>query len=616
MQKIAAVCDETAFASIREVFGFVPNVFRLQTLLPRMIQAEAEIAKAVIFEAHSPPGAAPNKRETRRTWPPSASPLCVSSSSEATLSKARKVCIMLAVAAAVYRNTYCVTAHYQMLRSLGIPEWQLDRIVFDSCRAGLPTLDTALIDFALKLAADAPSVSGKDIEALREHGFADKAILEVILATALSNFFCTLSVGLGASPDFEPRAIPGDDRAPTKDHAYVGSTAGPYLRTVELTPDTFPPFAFFLKRFGFIPNIFRAQTLWPDVLEAEAALVNHVLLPEDFLSRFQKECILLVGSAANLNTYCVAAHSEMLRAMGVSTEQSDQIAVDHRQADLSEANKALLDFALKLTTGEFQSDDIYALRVHGFTHEHILEAVVVTALNNLFNTLQMGLGATPDIEPARAFQAKEVHSPAGAEPLLEPARPDPDAELVIRVQNGDLDAFEELVHRHSRRVYRALVAIIGKHEEAQDVTQETFLKAFEHIGNFQHRSKFSTWLLSIASNNGVQHLRERRPLDRIDDLGDNWAFRPSNVGMWPANPEQLYSQAERRGLVQSGLLKVPSKYRVALVLRDIEQLSTEDAAKALGLGISALKARLWRGRLMLREVLSTHFANRDRKVGL
>jgi hypothetical protein len=130
---------------------------------------------------------------------------------------------------------------------------QLDRIVFDSHRAGLSTLDTALIDFALKLAADAPSVSGKDIEALREHGFADKAILEAILATALSNFLSTLSVGLGASPDVEPLAIPAGHRAPTKERAYVGSTAGPYLRTVELSPDTFPPFAFFLKRFGFIP---------------------------------------------------------------------------------------------------------------------------------------------------------------------------------------------------------------------------------------------------------------------------------------------------------------------------------------------------------------------------
>jgi hypothetical protein len=122
MQKIAAVCEETAFASIREVFGFVPNVFRLQTLLPRVIQAEAGIARAVIFEAHRPPGTAPNKRETRRTWPPSASPLCASSSSEANPSKARKVCIMLAVAAAVYRNTYCVTTHYRMLRSWGVPE--------------------------------------------------------------------------------------------------------------------------------------------------------------------------------------------------------------------------------------------------------------------------------------------------------------------------------------------------------------------------------------------------------------------------------------------------------------------------------------------------------------
>src|SRR5271156_5374565 len=103
-----------------------------------------------------------------------------------------------------------------------------------------------------------------------------------------------------------------------------------------LTPENFPPFAFFLKGFGLIPNLFRAQSLRPDVLEAEAAAIRKILQPDDILSRLQKECILLVGSAANLNTYCVAAHCEMLRVIGnLSVEESDQIAVDHHQANLS-----------------------------------------------------------------------------------------------------------------------------------------------------------------------------------------------------------------------------------------------------------------------------------------
>jgi RNA polymerase sigma-70 factor (ECF subfamily) len=300
----------------------------------------------------------------------------------------------------------------------------------------------------------------------------------------------------------------------------------------------------------------------------------------------------------------------MLRGMGVSMEESDQIAIDHHQADLSAANKGLLDFALKLTVrpSEFHSDDIDSLRRHGFSEKHILEAVVTTGLNNFFNTLQMGLGTNPDVEPIRVFGLKEAHLLVNREGLTEGALVDPDSELVARVRYGDLDAFEELVIAHSRRVYRTLISVIGNVQEAQDAMQDTFLKAFEHIGDFQGRSKFSTWLTSIASNTALQRLRDRRRLEGLDDAGDEAELRLRRARAWDADPEQLYSQAERRRLVESALMKIPSKYRVVLVLRDIEQLSTEEAATALGLGIPGLKARLFRARMMLREALSPHFA--------
>jgi RNA polymerase sigma-70 factor (ECF subfamily) len=386
---------------------------------------------------------------------------------------------------------------------------------------------------------------------------------------------------------------------------------------VELSPDSFP--SLFLERFGFIPNLFRAQTLRPDLIEAEAGAFRNVLQPEDALSHEQKECILLVGSAANLNTYCVAAHCEMLRLMGVSMEESDQIAVDHHQADLSEADKTLLDFVLKLTVRpcEFRQEDINRLRRDDFTEEQILETVVVTALNNFFNTLQMGLGTTPDIKPRHIFGPTDPHLPPRLDRPVEGAEVDPDSQLVVRVQAGDLDAFEELVTRHSRRIYRTLVGIVGNVQDAEDAMQDTLLKAFEHIGNFQRRSKFSTWLANIACNTGLQRLRERRRLVSLDDGPDaDEGFRPRQVRPWADNPEQLYCQAERRGLVESGLMTLPAKYRVVLVLRDIEQLSTEEAAAALGIGITALKARLFRGRLMLREALSPHFASSIQRMAL
>jgi RNA polymerase sigma factor (sigma-70 family) len=90
----------------------------------------------------------------------------------------------------------------------------------------------------------------------------------------------------------------------------------------------------------------------------------------------------------------------------------------------------------------------------------------------------------------------------------------------------------------------------------------------------------------------------------------------SEVRAWTENPEQLYSAAERRGLVERGMLKLPAKYRVVLVLRDLEQLSTEETASALGLGIPAIKSRLCRARLMLREALAPHFAARAERIGL
>jgi RNA polymerase sigma-70 factor (ECF subfamily) len=221
----------------------------------------------------------------------------------------------------------------------------------------------------------------------------------------------------------------------------------------------------------------------------------------------------------------------------------------------------------------------------------------------------MGLGTTPETVPKRVFGPDDAHREAAEERRAELTRVDPDAGLVAKAQGGDLDAFEELVARHSRRVYRALMGIVGNVEEAQDATQDTFLKAFQHIGSFQRRSRFSTWLLTIANNTGLQRLRDREPVESLDDAGTETEedFRPRQIRTWADNPEQLHSAAERRQLVEQGMLRLPAKYRVVLVLRDIEQLSTEEAATALGLGIPAIKSRLGRARLMLREALAPHF---------
>ena len=167
-----------------------------------------------------------------------------------------------------------------------------------------------------------------------------------------------------------------------------------------------------------------------------------------------------------------------------------------------------------------------------------------------------------------------------------------------------------MVRRHTQLIYRALIAILGDATDAQDAMQDALLSAFQHISDFQGRSKFSTWLVSIARNAALQRLRGRRNLESIDqnDTEEERGFRPRQIAAWQENPEQSHSRTEIRRLVEEGLLQLPAKYRVIVVLRDIEQLSTDEVARQVGLSVPAVKTRLLRGRLMLREWLSPHLA--------
>jgi uncharacterized peroxidase-related enzyme len=174
-----------------------------------------------------------------------------------------------------------------------------------------------------------------------------------------------------------------------------------YLREIPMNERDFPPFANSKEMFGFIPNLFKAQTLRPDIIEAEVSLIGAILLKDGALTRAQKEYIFLVCSAANLSTYCVTAHCEIVRGLGLTGPEPEQIAVDHTETDLPATDKALLDFALKLTRQgtKVRAGDIDGLRTQGFTDEQILEAVVMTGFAKFANLLSLGLGAHPDFEP-------------------------------------------------------------------------------------------------------------------------------------------------------------------------------------------------------------------------
>ena len=567
------------FVLFREQLGFVPNLFRAQTLVPRLLEAEASLMGTLLFR-------------------------------ESVLSRIQKEYILTAVSAS-QSNAYGVGWHTQMLRLSGVAEERALAVATDFRTASLPSADTSLLRFAVKLGAFGPLVSSRDIETLLAAGFSSDGALDAILLTALAVFLCTLAAILNPEPDFAPWTLPlGKPEALLEDEPEASEESqGPYLAAAAGIP---PEFDDIRQIFGFVPNLYRPLASRPDVLRAKADVIGLVMLDHSLLSRERKELLVLAVSAANANTYCVALQGEILRALGVPLEVADQAAGEQHGTDtLPDVQRALVDFGRQRAG----AGDLEALRRLGFTDEQILEAIVTAALANFRSTLQNGLGTLPDVPPRHVYRPapmKKEHPPAlqPHQRARGPVEPDLDVALVEAAREGDMNAFEELVHRHGRRVYRTLAAILGDPEEARDAMQDTFLKAFNCLSSFEGRSKFATWLLTVAANGGLQRLRERKPMESLDaaasESGED--FRPRQVQAWTDNPEQKYAKLEMQRIVEQEVRKLPAKYRVVVVLRDIEQISTEEAASVLGLGVPALKARLLRARLMLREALTPHFS--------
>ena len=587
-----------SFTIFQEALGWIPGLVRAQALLPRVIDAQAKLEGATRLR-------------------------------DGAISRIQKERILLTIAHD-RKDAYSIAEHSSVLASLGEPDRRIDELLVDFVKADLAAPELAALKFCRKLSRYAHAVCAEDIEILRASDLSDESIFEIVVVTALAAYRCTLSAGLQAELDFPLRQVspsriglPTDESqdAHPPDAVAIHKSKGPYLPAPYLSPDRFAPFATLYESHGFIPNFFRSQTLRPDLLQAEIEAMERILMPEDALTRVQKECILLAVSAANLNSYCVAVHSNLLRGMGVPAEEGDQIAVDHHWAVLPDADKALVDFAIRLGARpwEFSLSDVAGLRAIGFSEEQILECVVVTAFNNFSNSLQMGLGFEPDFDPPANFleAAVKLSAPASspitgdaAISTITTAIADPDASLVVQAQTGDLEAFEELVRRHTQSVYRTLTAILGDATEAQDAMQDVFLNAFRHIGKFEGRSKVSTWLASIARNAAFQRIRGRKNMESLDGVesGEDREFRPRQVRAWQDDPEQSYSKEQTRRLVERGILQLSAKYRAVVMLRDIEQLSSDEVARRLGISVPTVKTRLFRGRLMLREWLSPHFS--------
>src|SRR5271163_296413 len=187
-------------------------------------------------------------------------------------------------------------------------------------------------------------------------------------------------------------------------------------------------------------------------------------------------------------------------------------------------------------------------------------------------------------------------------------------QLVRRAKRGDDSAFEDLVRRYDRNVFRIAQHITQNREEAEDVVQEAFLKAYRNLEKSQEQSKFYTWLVRIAVNEALMKLRKRKPERTVsldEDIKTEDDSLPREIADWSPNPEQQYNQSELREILSKTIQGLPPGFRTVFVLRDVEGLSTEETAAALELSVPAVKSRLLRARLQLRERLGRFFQKRE-----
>jgi RNA polymerase sigma-70 factor (ECF subfamily) len=193
---------------------------------------------------------------------------------------------------------------------------------------------------------------------------------------------------------------------------------------------------------------------------------------------------------------------------------------------------------------------------------------------------------------------------------VQPEEVHPDVALVNRAREGDTAAYEKLVRQYDRQIFRIAQHITQNREDAEDVVQDAFLKAYEKLDQFQGNSKFYTWLVRIAVNESLMRLRKRRTGKMVsidEDVETEEGSMPRDLADWSPDPEAQYGQSEMADILRKTIQGLPPGFRVVFVLRDVDGLSTEETAESLGLSIPAVKSRLLRARLQLRERLSRYF---------
>jgi RNA polymerase sigma-70 factor, ECF subfamily len=193
-----------------------------------------------------------------------------------------------------------------------------------------------------------------------------------------------------------------------------------------------------------------------------------------------------------------------------------------------------------------------------------------------------------------------------------------EGDLIERILAGERDLFYELIRPYERGVYLAAVSILGNHADAEDVAQEAFLKAYRNLDRFRQESKFSTWLIQIAINDARMKLRkDRRHLYEAIDAGHETSegdYIPTDFADWREIPSEALERGELREALNKALNSLTEKYRVVLILRDVQQMSIAETAKALAISEENVKTRTSRARLQMRDHLAPGWDGAWRKA--
>jgi RNA polymerase sigma-70 factor (ECF subfamily) len=196
-----------------------------------------------------------------------------------------------------------------------------------------------------------------------------------------------------------------------------------------------------------------------------------------------------------------------------------------------------------------------------------------------------------------------------------------DIDLVTRAKAGELDAFEALTNRYEQRVYSLALRMLRQEQDAEDVTQQTFLSAVENLDGFRGEASFATWLLRIATHAALKVIRKKRGLDTVSleeatEEADSYGTipHPEYIADWRQSPEQLVQKNEIQRLLDDALAQLDEKHRLVFLLRDIEGLSVKETSEALGLSEANTKVRLLRARLQLRELLTQALGDPKKRI--